>query len=324
MFSRVLFVLAVWASIACSPVRAQLHVTPATVVLDNPEATQQVLVRASKLTADLTRSATYAILEPKIAVVDTAGLVQPLADGKTTLVIRHGPDETRIAVEVTGLKTPPLVSFESQIMPILSRAGCNGGGCHGKAEGKNGFKLSIFGFDADADFESLTKETRGRRVFPASPDYSLMLLKATGQVAHGGGRRLTTDSLHYKRLHRWIAEGAAGPASKVGPEIRSIEVEPREQILSFDGIQQLRVSAVTSDGKKICVTLDAQYDSNAPTVAKVDPRGTVRGSNVPGQAAILVRYLDHVTVCRITIPRTGPPFPRPSEANFIDAMPGTI
>jgi hypothetical protein len=319
-FLQGLLVLGVWATFSNQDGRAQttLHISPATVTLDSPEGTQQVLARSPKSSADLTRRAAYEILDPKIAAVDGAGLVQPKAEGRTVLVVRHEKEEARIPVEVCGLKTPAPVSFESQIMPILSKAGCNSGACHGKAEGKNGFKLSIFGFDPAADHEALAMETRGRRIFPADPDSSLMLLKATGQVAHGGGRRMTTDSLHYHRLRRWIAEGALGPASRAGPEIRSIEVEPKEQVLTFGAIQQLRVTAIDAAGIKRCATLDAQYDSNAPTIAKVDTRGTVRANDIPGQAAILVRYLGHVTVCRVTIPRTGTPFARPPEANFID------
>jgi hypothetical protein len=313
-----LLVLGVWGVLTNQDGCAQttLQVSPATIILDNPEATQQVLARAAKSSADLTRLASYEILDPTIAAVDGAGLVQPKAEGRTVLVVRHEQMEARITVDVSGLKTPVPVSFDTQVMPILSRAGCNSGGCHGKAEGKNGFKLSIFGFDAAADYEALTMETRGRRVFPAASESSLMLLKATGQVGHGGGRRIATDSRHYQRLHRWIAEG--GTRRRGDPEIVSIEVEPKEQLLAFEASQQLRVSAVDTAGRKRCVTLDSQYDSNAPTIAKVDGRGTVRANDLPGQAAILIRYLGHVTVCRVTIPRTGAPFPRPPEANFID------
>ena len=132
---------------------------------------------------------------------------------------------------------------------------------------------------------------------------------------------MTVDSLHYQRLHRWIAEGAKGPGDEPVPRFASgIEVEPRAADPGFDGIQQLRVTAIDAAGKRRCVTADAQYDSNAATIAKVDGRGTVRASDVPGQAAILVRYLGHVTVCRVTIPRPGTPFTRPPEANFIDRL----
>ncbi|MBI1832272.1 MAG: DUF1549 domain-containing protein [Planctomycetes bacterium] len=322
MLTRRLSVLCLCLLLSAAEVIAQSapHVSPAAVRLGNPEATQQVLVQSADRRVDLTRAAHYSISDPAIAAVDAVGLVQPKAEGKTTLVVRHEKHEVRVPVEVAGLKAPPAVSFESQVMPILSRAGCNMGSCHGKAEGKAGFKLSIFGFDPDGDFEALTKETRGRRVFPAAPDSSLMLLKATGQIAHGGGRRMGVESLHYQRLRRWIAEGAVGPASRTAPEIVGLEVEPREQVMPFDGVQQLRVSAIDGDGKRHCVTLDAQYESNAPTVAKVDVRGTVRTQDVPGQAAILVRYLGHVTSCRVTLPRSASAFKRPPENNFIDRL----
>lgn len=321
-FASVLFLSATLGVFFASPghAQAQLAVTPVSVVLNNPEATQQVLVRAAGEPGDLTRTVRYEMADAKIAIVDASGLVQPRAEGKTFLTVRHDKLETRVPVTVTGLKTPPAVAFESQVMAILSRAGCNGGGCHGKAEGKNGFKLSIFGFDPAGDHQALIAESRGRRVFAASPDSSLMLLKATGQIAHGGGRRLTPESLHYKRLRRWIAEGAAEPQARSPRAIVAIEVEPREQILSFGGIQQLRVTAIDATGKRQCVTLDSHFESNAGIIAKVDPRGTVRGNDVPGQASILVRYLDHVAICRITIPRTGKTFARPVENNFIDKL----
>lgn len=283
---------------------ATLHVTPALVTLDNPEATQQVLVRSPNLAVDLTRAATYKILDPKIASVDHTGLVQVKGAGRTTLVVAHGTDRLSVPVEVTGLAAPAPVDFATQVMPILTKAGCNAGACHGKAEGKNGFKLGVFGFDPAADYDALTKEARGRRLFLSAPDNSLLLLKASGRIAHGGGRRLAPDSLSYHRLRRWITEGARF-AVRDAASVVDIDVEPREQILAAGGTQQLRVTAVDSTGKRRCVTAEAQFDSNAATIATVDARGLVRAQAVPGQAAILVRYLGHVTICRVTIPR-GP------------------
>jgi hypothetical protein len=161
-------------------------------------------------------------------------------------------------------------------------------------------------------------EARGRRIFPGAPENSLVLRKAAGQVAHGGGKRLALDSLAYRRLHRWLSEGArfgVGPAS-----VTAIEVEPQQQVLGLGGTQQLRVTAIDRDGKRRCVTLDAEYASNAAAIAGVDERGWVRAGNFPGQAAILVRYLGHVTICRVTIPRPGVRFTRPAETNFIDRL----
>jgi hypothetical protein len=234
-------------------------------------------------------------------------------------------------VEVSGFKQPAPVSFETQIIPIMSKARCNSGGCHGKAEGKNGFKLSVFGFDPAADYQALVMEARGRRILPNSPSNSLFLRKPTGQVPHGGGKRIAADSRHYRLLHRWIVEGAppgvpasagSGPSKGGTPtnSVTSIEVEPQQQTLAFRGTQQLRVTAIDSGGKRRCVTADAEYDSNAASIATVDGRGWVQASDIPGEAAILVRYLGHVTICRITLPRPGVQFARPPEGNFIDKM----
>ena len=295
-----------------------LQASPPTIVIDNPEGAQQVLVRSSQSASDLTRQAAFEVADNKIAMVDAHGLVQPKSEGKTVLSIRHGSRSIQVPIEVTGLKSPAPVDFATEVMPILSKRGCNAGGCHGKAEGKNGFKLSIFGFDAAADYESLMMESRGRRIFPAAPDSSLLLKKATGQMAHGGGRRLEPDSFHHQRLRRWILEGAHFNAAMAEVDGWRLEVEPREQILGFKGTQQLRVTAVDGAGKRRCVTADAQFESNAPTIARVDARGWVEGSDIPGQAAILVRYLGHVTICRVTIPRTGVAIAKPAENNFID------
>jgi hypothetical protein len=325
-----LVVFVCWCNVGLAQPPATLHVSPAAVVLDNPEATQQVLVHTAQgqRRVDLTRQATFEVLDPTIAAVDAAGLVQPKAEGRTVLVVRYGKGEARVPVKISGLKSPAPVSFETQIIPLLTRAGCNAGACHGKAEGKNGFKLGVFGFDPAADYDALVKEARGRRLFPGAADDSLLLLKASGRIAHGGGRRLALDSLGYRRLRRWIVEGARFSTGAKAETVTALEVEPQEQILGFGGAQQLRVTAVDAAGTRRCVTALAQFDSNAPTVAKVDARGHVQAGDVPGQAAVLVRYLGHVTVCRVTIPRTAlagsgqapASFSRPPEANFIDRL----
>ncbi len=151
-----------------STVRAALQVSPASVTLDNPEATQQLLVHPAGSTLDITRAVKYEVLDPKVAAIDATGLVRPTGEGKTSIVIRSGQEQVRVEVSVTGLTKPPPVCFETQIMPILTKTGCNSGGCHGKAEGKNGFKLSVFGFDPVADHQALVVEARGRRLFASA------------------------------------------------------------------------------------------------------------------------------------------------------------
>lgn len=294
---------------------AAVVVSPAAVRLDSPEASQQLLVTVDG--ADGTRSAKFQILDSKIAAVDTFGKVTPRAEGKTEIVVVQGSTTLRVPLEVTGLKSPTPLSFENDIVPILTKASCNSGGCHGKAEGQAGFKLSVFGFDPEADHRAITSDGRGRRIFPASPENSLILLKGAGIVAHGGGKKLEVDGLRYRRLLRWIQSGASFQPIPVSP-IRSLEVEPKLQSMPLGGRQQLRVTAIAVDGSRRCVTAEAEFSSNAETIAGADGQGLISAGSKPGEAAILVRYLGQVTVCRVTLPRPGVKFTRPPEANFID------
>src|SRR5260370_38954356 len=151
-----LLALCLWACVSSHDLHAQpptLQVSPATISLDNPEAAQQILARSASL--DLTRTATYEVLDSKVAAVDSAGMVRALGECRTAIVVRLGQEQVRLPVEVSGFQTPAPVSFETQVMPILTRAGCNAGACHGKAEGKNGFKLSVFGLHQPGEHEAL-------------------------------------------------------------------------------------------------------------------------------------------------------------------------
>jgi hypothetical protein len=292
-----------------------LSVTPVAVVLDGPESTHQLLV--SSPAADLTHRVRYEVTDPKIAAVNSRGLVEPRGEGRTQVRITHDGQTATVSVEVKGIKQPAPVSFEQQVMPILTKAGCNSGGCHGKAEGQNGFKLSVFGHDPEADHKAIVAEARGRRIFPAAPESSLLVGKGTGRVPHGGGKKIAEGSLAYKRLVRWIAEGA-NLRTESTPPVEKIEVEPTDRVLSLGGSQQLRVTATDSRGRKRDVTAETEFESNATTIAGVDRGGFVQAGNIPGEAAILVRYLGQVTACRATVPRVGVTFTRPPEANFID------
>lgn len=305
---------------ASMPANAAIQVSPCAVVLDSPEASQQLLVTGRHddgRSIDLSREVRYEILSPPIATIDAAGLVRPRGEGVTVILIRHGPNSVRVPVEVKGLIDSPPVSFEHQVIPVLTKARCNSGGCHGKAEGQNGFKLSVFGFDPAADHAALVKESRGRRVFAASPEHSLLLLKATAAMQHGGGRRIAEGSAHYQWLRRWVAEGSRY-TSTAG--VTAIRVEPEQALLVPGASQQLRITAVDAAGQRHCVTADAEYESNADPIAHVDARGLIETTTVPGEAAILVRYLGQVAVCRVTVPRPDVKFTRPPVANFIDRL----
>lgn len=301
-----------------SPARAQLRVSPESVILNGPEASQQMLVvEKDGRRIDRTRDVQMQVVHPNIAHVDKSGWIEARGEGKTVLLIQHQGKETRVPIEVRNFLTPTPVSFEQQIIPLLTKASCNSGGCHGKSGGQNGFHLSVFGFDPEADFRALTMEARGRRVFPAAPASSLLLTKATGAMPHGGGAKIPEGSLPYRRLLRWVREGMPLRTEAV-PPIAKIEVEPAEQVLALEGAQQLRVTAIDEKGERHCVTAEAEYESNAPTIAGIDRRSLVQAGKIPGQAGILVRYMGQVAVCRITIPRPDVKFARPAEANFID------
>ena len=304
-------------------------VSPPQITLDRPEASVQFVVRRPDASTavgesrmrDVTRQSRFRIEPANVATIDDRGLVRPLADGQATLHVE--PDGTgvpqTVPITVTGMTAPQPVSFRNEVMPILTKARCNTGGCHGKAEGQNGFKLSIFGFDAQSDFESIVLESRGRRVTPLTPDQSLLYLKGSARVPHGGGRRVEPAGFRDRLLLRWISEGA-----KIDPDgsdlarVVSIEIEPANQILLAGESQQIRVTAVDATGLRRDVTTEAEFESNAASIADVDERGLVQASDIPGAAAILVRYLGHVTVCRITLPRPGVTFERPAEHNFVD------
>ena len=122
------------------------------------------------------------------------------------------------------------IRFSTEVVPLLTRLGCNGGGCHGKSTGQNGFRLSLLGFEPDVDYQSLVNEARGRRIFPAAPEKSLILLKATARMPHGGGRLLDESSDDYRILKGWIEQGAIGPQAN-DPQLVRIELTPQGQIL---------------------------------------------------------------------------------------------
>jgi hypothetical protein len=211
------------------------------------------------------------------------------------------------------------LNFENDIVPILSRYSCNSSGCHGKAEGQNGFKLSVFGFDPAADYRALTVEGRGRRVFPAAPDKSLLLLKASGGMPHGGGVRISADRPELATLRRWIAEGMPfGSASD--PHVVGIELSQGEAQLAMGQSLPITVQATWSDGRHDDVTSLARFQSNNEGLASVDETGVVTAGQSPGVAAVMASYLGQVDTLHILIPRPagGALIEQPAGNNFID------
>lgn len=205
--------------------------------------------------------------------------------------------------------------FANDVLPIFSRYGCNSSGCHGKAEGQNGFKLTVFGFDPPADYVALTQESRGRRVVPAIPEKSLLLQKMSGGMPHGGGVRILKGSEEYRLLRDWIAAGM--PVGRDdAPHVVSIRVTPTERVLSFRAHQKLQVTAIYSDGHEIDVTRHARFQSNRESIATVDEDGDVSIQDVAGDVAIMAGYMDSTAVFTALVPR--------GEAAPADAVPPAI
>jgi hypothetical protein len=214
-------------------------------------------------------------------------------------------------------------SFELEIVPILTRLGCNAGACHGKARGQNGFQLSLLGFNPEFDYAALTSEARGRRVSVASPESSLILSKAAGQVPHGGGRRIEHGGAVYGLLRDWIAQGMPRRQPD-DPVLESVSVEPTEAVLGHHQELPLRIWAHYSNGSQRDVTSLAAFQSNESAVAAVDPAGVVKTGPLPGEAAVMSRYMGKIAVTRVLIPRAESVAPEQYAAlpryNFIDEL----
>lgn len=225
-----------------------------------------------------------------------------------------------LAVPTSGGELERPVSFVNDVMPVLTKAGCNTGVCHAKAgNGQNGFQLSLLGFEPGEDYEHLVRESRGRRLFPAAPDQSLVLMKASGRVPHGGGVRLESTSPGYALLREWIRQGMphGGPSD---PQLVSLEVQPKRGPLSPGGQQQLKVLAHYSDSSIRDVTDLALYECNDEGMAEVDEGGLVKAREIPGKASVMVRYQAQIAVYSASIPLGHPVENLPPRKNVIDEL----
>jgi hypothetical protein len=224
-----------------------------------------------------------------------------------------------LAAAVTAIAAaaePPVPSFTRDVIPVLTKAGCNSGGCHAKANiGQNGFRLSLLGFEPAEDHEHIATEARGRRISPAAPDESLLLRKASAAVPHGGGLRLAGDSPGYAVLRRWIAAGGPPPAAGEAV-IESISVSPARLTVGEGAATRLTTTARYSDGGSRDVTALALYEAVDRGRLEVDEEGIVRARDVPGAAAVMVRYQGKVAVASFTIPRAGAVAAAPADEEF--------
>ena len=205
-----------------------IHVEPESIRLTGPDALRGLLVhgrRQDGQSVDLTHRVLYRATEPKCFEVGPTGVVKALTDGRGQVEILFEDHVAALPVHVEKTDVSQRYHFENDVIPIFSKYGCNSSECHGKAEGQNGFKLSVFGFDPKADYDALIHQGRGRRTFLGAADHSLLLAKASGAVPHGGGNRITKDSREYNVLKRWIADGAPF-GDTTASRIARIEISP--------------------------------------------------------------------------------------------------
>ena len=285
------FRLLLFLTVATTGVAAELQVYPPSVRLQHPKASQRIVVQYQEevVAGQVIEGLKLEIENPSVAILE-GEFVKPLMDGETHLVASFDNLTKRIPIKVSGQGQKFRWSFRNHVESVLSKAGCNGGACHGARAGQNGFRLTLFGFDLAADYSYLTRQARGRRIVPSDPGRSLLLTKPTGALPHKGGVRLDVNEIEYRVLAEWIAAGAPGPGND-DPVIESLEVLPPLTTQKVGASQQLVVMARFSDGHVEDVTRWAKYTSVDLNVANVGEHGEVKFVGA-GEGAIKVWYLN--------------------------------
>jgi hypothetical protein len=282
------------------------QVSPGAVALDGNFAQAQLVVTkrdtgdSIERSADLTRQAVYASSNARVATVSATGRVMAIGNGEASISVTVAGVEHPVTVKVTGVVTEPVIGFGEQVMPVISKAGCNAGACHASQYGKGGFKLSVFGYAPSEDHLAITRNALNRRVSLADPARSLFLLKPTASVPHGGGRRFEVGSVDYQILRAWIAGGAPGPKPGAA-SVTAFAVTPSRRVGKEGFTQQLQVVATYSDGKKRDVTAWAKYDSMDENVVRVTPQGWLETIG-KGQAAVMVRFEGQAQIAQVVVP----------------------
>ena len=325
------------ASFAAPDVRASDEIVsilayPSVMQLDDQDDTQRFIVvatRADGVTLDVTSQATAVIADATKAKIESLA-VQPLEDGETTISFEALGQRTESKVVVKNAKTPRGLSFQLDVMPVFMRAGCNTGSCHGAARGKDGFRLSLFGFDPRGDHYRITREIGWRRVNLGSPADSLLLEKATGAVPHTGGKRFGVDSPYYGAILKWLEAGAPDDAG-APPKVVKLEVFPPSGVLEGPAVgdvdgkgasQPLIARATYSDGTDRDVTSLATFITNNETSAPITPEGVVT-AGARGEAFLMARFETHTVGAQMLVMPKGLKYTPPEvTGNYIDKLVG--
>lgn len=307
---------------ADSPLTA-LEVYPPDINLETARDRQSFVVQAwfaDGLSRDVTAEARVAFANPALVRLDK-NVVYPVADGSTEMTVEWGGKAVKLPVKVLAAVADRPISFKLDVMPIFMRSGCNVGSCHGAARGKDGFRLSLFGFDPEGDHYRLTREINGRRINLAVPAESLLMEKAGGKVPHTGGQRIQEGDEYWQTLMRWLEAGVPQDPPTVAKPI-SMEVYPKRAVLDGKGAtQRLVVRAKYSDGTDRDVTNLALFLSNNDNSAKVTPDGLVTADN-RGEAFVMARFATFTIGSPFVVLPKGLQFtpPKVPENNYIDTL----
>jgi len=266
---------------------------------------------------------TFSSSDEKVVAIQ-GGAARPVGDGQATITVvarRNGQQSTATAqVTVNGASKPQAWTFRNHVLPVMAKAGCNAGACHGALAGKGGFKLSLHGYDPLSDFQVVTRQARGRRIELSDPGRSLLLAKPAGDIPHKGGVRLDRLSDDYNVLAGWIAAGAPAP-QKTDPQLDHLEVLPAAVLLQPGNTQQVLVRAHYSDGSVEDVTRWAKFSSTAEAVASVGKNGEVRVTGY-GEGAITAWFSSKIVIAQVTSPYANDidpqMFSNQPRHNFID------
>ena len=298
-----------------------VQVIPPEMILSDPRYPRRILVSGrlkDGYRIDLTSLAQITPVNGNVKM-DENGFLHPLEDGQTRVEIRVAGRQVELPVTVQGLQEPRRVSFVRDVMPVLNKAGCTAGACHGAAKGKNGFKLSLRGYDPEFDYHALIHDLSGRRFNRSAPSQSLMLAKPTQEIPHGGGQRFEVGSRYYGILLDWISGGVKfGDAESA--KVQQLEVFPDDILMKRPELtQQVLVLARYSDGTLRDVTHEAVFRTTDGTVADVSAEGVITSSR-KGEVALLVRYEGRFSDVTVTVLEEGPGYAwkAPPQYNYID------
>jgi hypothetical protein len=310
------------APAAPAPAIQPLQAFPDVITLESSRDAQSLVVRLTDekgVSFDVTDEAEISFTDPSLARME-GNILKPLADGATRIKIKHKTRTIEVPLTIKQAKADRPISFKLDVMPVFLNAGCNSGSCHGAASGKDGFRLSLFGYDPEGDYIRLTRQQTTRRINLALPEDSLLLTKGTGAVAHTGGTRFTRDSENYQTLVRWLEAGAPQDQADVATPV-SLELYPPQMVLQEGAPHKLTARAKYSDGTDRDVTNLCVFMSSNDNSAAINEKGQITAAK-RGEAFVMARFHTYTVGSQvIVIPKTvSASFSGVKENNYIDTL----